>query len=372
MSRDLASIQKITAIEPIKGKDRIVYATIQGWHVIVGKDDFKVGDLVIYVQYDTVLPVCGEFEFLRPRCYSSKYDGFRIRNMKMAGVYSEGIVFPLEILSDNLPIESLDEGFDVSEILDVQRYDPELLKEVEKAKNSKNPIYKWLMRYKWFRKFVMSRKPSGGYPETIHKSDEKNIQTQFGRLKDKNIPFYLTEKLEGQSATYEVTKKGKFRVYSHNVFLNKPGNSTWGRIAVKFNIEKLMKRYMKEWKIKSLAIQGEIIGPGIQRNIYKLDDLDFYIFNVRDTDLQLDFDLNNLQVFEADTKIKIVPMLSYNHYMFETSDEILKNADGYSVLNSNTRREGIVWRAHHASGKLSFKAKSKIYEDLWNKKDKTE
>ena len=43
--RKLASVQKITDITPIEGRDRIVLATVEGWHVIVSKKDFKVGAL---------------------------------------------------------------------------------------------------------------------------------------------------------------------------------------------------------------------------------------------------------------------------------------------------------------------------------------
>ena len=55
MSRKLASIQIIKDIQPIEGKDRIMLATIEGWHVIVGKDDFKIGDKCVYIEIDSVL-----------------------------------------------------------------------------------------------------------------------------------------------------------------------------------------------------------------------------------------------------------------------------------------------------------------------------
>ena len=89
--RKLASIKTITSIAPIEGKDLIGLATVDGWQVIVQKSQFSPGDKCVYVEIDSVMPEKPEFEFLRKR-------DFRIRTMKMAGVLSQGICFPLDIL----------------------------------------------------------------------------------------------------------------------------------------------------------------------------------------------------------------------------------------------------------------------------------
>ena len=78
--RKLASIQKIKRLESIEGKDKIELAYILGWKVIVQKGQFKEGDLCIYIEYDSILPEDNKnFEFLRKRCYSSKWNGYRIK-----------------------------------------------------------------------------------------------------------------------------------------------------------------------------------------------------------------------------------------------------------------------------------------------------
>ena len=156
--RKLASIEKITKIEPIKDADQIELVEILGWHVIVRKEEnYKVGDLVVYCEYDTILPeINPTFEFLRSCCYSVKYDGFRIKNRKLRGVYSEGIVFKVKDMKalDVYSETQLYEGREVSKELKIQKYGPEALKEMEKAKVSKNPIVKYMMRYNWFRKII--------------------------------------------------------------------------------------------------------------------------------------------------------------------------------------------------------------------------
>ena len=74
--RKLASIQKIVDISPIEGADSIEVAQILGWKVVVKKGEFKIGDLVVYCEIDSILPEKPEFEFLRDR-------KFRIRTIKL-------------------------------------------------------------------------------------------------------------------------------------------------------------------------------------------------------------------------------------------------------------------------------------------------
>ena len=65
--RKLASIQKISATEPIQDADAIEKATVLGWQLVVKKGEFKPGDLCVYCEIDSVLPERSEFEFLKPR-----------------------------------------------------------------------------------------------------------------------------------------------------------------------------------------------------------------------------------------------------------------------------------------------------------------
>mgnify|MGYP000879151978 CR=1 FL=1 len=210
--RKLASVQRITELKPIEGRDRIELATIQGWHVIVGKGTFKVGDLAVYCQYDTVLPVRKEFEFLRPRAWSPKFNGFRIRNMSMAGVYSEGIVFPLSILP-SADTGKYPEGKDVTEIMGIRKYDPSALVEERKPENV---FQKWLWSNKLYRAWKRYNNQQFTYPVDISSSSETNIQVNFIKM-PKDCLYYKTEKLEGQAAVYHINRKGKFKVYSHKV-----------------------------------------------------------------------------------------------------------------------------------------------------------
>jgi RNA ligase (TIGR02306 family) len=95
--RKLATIRRIKEIKPIEGADNIVLATVDGWNVIVRKDEnYHEGDLVIYAEVDSFFPVKPEFEFLRRSSYKKLVDGtegFRLKTCKMKGVISQGLIF---------------------------------------------------------------------------------------------------------------------------------------------------------------------------------------------------------------------------------------------------------------------------------------
>src|SRR5438309_10635527 len=96
--RKLATIRRISKIEPIEGADRIVKATIDGWELVTQKDNYRVGDLCVYFEIDSFLPVRPEFEFLRKGCFKSTKnlgDGFRIKTIKLRGQVSQGLSLPL-------------------------------------------------------------------------------------------------------------------------------------------------------------------------------------------------------------------------------------------------------------------------------------
>lgn len=101
MDRKLASVRKISDLSPIEGADKIEVATIDGWKVVVAKDvNHKVGDLIVYCEVDSFLPIREEFEFLRKSSYKKMGDqeGFRLRTTKLRGQISNGLILPLSVI----------------------------------------------------------------------------------------------------------------------------------------------------------------------------------------------------------------------------------------------------------------------------------
>lgn len=84
--RKLASVRKISEIRPILKADAIEVALIDGWECVVKKsENFKVGDLVVYIEVDSIMPERPEFEFLRDR-------KFRVKTIRLRNQISQGYV----------------------------------------------------------------------------------------------------------------------------------------------------------------------------------------------------------------------------------------------------------------------------------------
>lgn len=351
--RKLAHIEKIEWINPIEGKDRIVLAGVLGWTVIVQKADYTVGDKVVFCEIDSVFPEKPEFEFLRSK-------KFRIKTMKMSGVLSQGICFPLSIL----PEGNYEVGVDVTDLMGITQYEATMDKEsidISENSNNKRKWPKFLMRMAWFRKLVLPKKQSKGFPSFINKTDETRIQ---------NAPFYLnidqewvaTEKVDGQSGTFTLERikskypwgkdKFDFAVCSRNLRIWNEDNSTYWTVAKKYNIEKVLRDLIGDYDW--VAIQGECVGPGVQGNKYHVTEPDLYVFNLIYPDGRVGTQDARFML-SVICDLKFVPILEVVNLKGMSVKEVLDYATGESKLY-NTLREGIVFRS--LDGKQSFKAVS--------------
>jgi len=351
--RKLASIQKIVNIEPIEGADAIEKATVLGWQVVIAKkDNFQIGDLCVYIEIDSIMPEKPEFEFLRQR-------KFRVRTIKLRNTISQGLILPLSVL----PKGKYKEGDDITSLLSVKKYDPqaEIEQRLLDEKNARetNKIKKLLNRMSWFRRLFGSRRAS--FPSFIKKTDEDRIQL-FPHIceNEKDTIFEVTEKVDGQSGTYFLVqtkgwfgkKKFTFGVCSRKLLLPKPDSSSYWIIAKKYNVENVLKNLIGDNKF--IALQGEIIGPKIQDNKYKVLEHDFFAFNLILSDGRK---FNNLKAktILADQGIKFVPLLDNAFTLKSTIPEMVEYSNGKSVLADNLR-EGIVIRNYEKN--ISFKVVS--------------
>lgn len=352
--RKLASIQKVSKIEPIEGADSIEKITTQGWNVVTKKGEFKEGDLMVYVEIDSILPEKPEFEFLRAR-------KFRVRTIKLRGTYSQGICFPLSILPKDASKYS--EGDDVTSILGIQKHDPEAEPTKVPTKEPKNRFVKWLCRYKIFRSIFLDPKTKGGFPtHLVSQSNETRIQN-LSREFEANFKgtsgWSVKEKCEGQSATYILETKTKkilgifpktykhFTVCSRSINLKTPHKCSWWDVAEKYSIKEKLDRVPYD-----VAIQGEICGPGIQKNYYGLDTYRLFIFTVKN--LNTGELLNNkaIEEFCKEYDFEMVPSVDENYTIPETIPELVEFSKGKSKINTKLLREGLVFRKDGHSFKV--------------------
>jgi len=365
--RKLASIQKISEIKPIDGADKIEVALMEnlGWEcVIAKKDNIKVGDLVIYIEIDSVMPECPEFEFLRER-------KFRVRTIKLRKQISQGLILPLTSLPRSVDITKIPMsiGDDVTDILNIKKYDLQIQEEqCLSQKKYKSKTLQFLMGFRIFRAIylILNGKQKGNWPDWITKTDEERIQSCPSVLInnfDKN--WYITEKLDGQSGSFFTyykkcwgLKKIAFGVCSRNIWLKTPNNSNYWEVARKFDIENKLKKFNEE-----IVVQGEILATNVQKNKYKITEPDFYVFNVIKNGIRLS--VKEMQEFCKNIELKTVPIIydNYNPKNIYTDIELtpstaVKKMVELSIAKSqliDIQREGIVVRLIE-SPIISFKA----------------
>jgi len=350
MDRKLASIQIIKDLKPIEGKDRILQATVLGWTLIVGKDDFKIGDKCIYIEPDSVLDANNPiFDQARKRSN-------RVKTIKLGGIYSQGIAYPLSILPEN----DWQEGDDVSSILHITKYDEYAGDDMPcRQVVKKNKYTKWQLF--WYKIFGFPKKKENEFPSLVSKTDETRIQNVPDALKYKE-PVVVTEKVDGCSMTAIIEHTGfllpkeKFTLASRNRSLEKDNSHYW-RIAEEYDLQERMSLMLEEWGSPWLAIQGEVAGPAIQGNPYKMKELDFFVFNIIDPSGR--WSTEKMAEWCYRYGLSYVPILDTNYILPDTVDDMLKYATGPSLLNPEVLREGVVIRSK--DGQKSFKAVSPEY-----------
>jgi RNA ligase (TIGR02306 family) len=347
MERKLATIRRVMVIQPIPDADAIEVVVVGGWKVVSKKGEYKPGDFCVYCEIDSFLPIREEFEFLRKSSYKKMGDqeGFRLKTIKLRGQVSQGLILPLTVLEgeDEMKIGIsqqpwgsqlqlgpyddalvIEEGVDVSELLGIVKYEPPIPAE-------------------------LSGKVKGGFPSFIPKTDEERVQNltnEYEGWKDKT--FYVTEKLDGSSATFYF-KDGVFGVCSRNLELLETDDNTFWKVARQLDLENKMRDFGL-----NISIQGELIGEGIQGNPYKIKGQTVRFFNLFDIDNQEYHDLIMMEGVCNRFGIKTVPILDRNFTLPTTVDEVLLYSDGKSELNPNVNREGVVIRSQDR--KISFKA----------------
>lgn len=330
MERKLATIRIIDDIRPIEGADMIELVTVGGWNVVVAKEvGHKVGDHVVYCEIDSFLPIREEFEFLRKSSYKKMGDqeGFRLKTIKLRGQVSQGLILPMSVFGEFG--WTAYEGLDVTEKLGIVKYEPPIPAE-------------------------LSGKVKGNFPSFIPKTDEERIQNLTKEYEEWKFQskhqFYVTEKLDGSSATFYV-KDGEFGVCSRNLELLETEGNTFWKVARELDLENKMKS-----SGKNIALQGELIGEGIQGNRYNLKGQTVRFFTGFDIDKYQRIPFVEMVIMVQDMGLQCVPIVNkeYGFLLPDTVEEMLDYAESKSALNDKKEREGVVVRS--MDGTISFKA----------------
>lgn len=334
--RKMASIRKIDELRPIPNADAIECAVIGGWTVVVKKGEFQPGDLAVYCEIDSWIPT-NIAPFLskgkEPRVYNG-VSGERLKTVKLRGQISQGLLLPIEVAFPGSDREFWWSQVDinVSERLGIQKWEA--------------PIPAQL-----------AGQVRGNFPTAIPKTDQErcqNLVKEIDAAIDAGLEFEITEKLEGSSCTMYLDLEGEFHVCSRNLDLKFDENNAFWKVAKKYDVE----NELRDTGAFGYAVQGELIGPGIQGNIYKLTDFQFRVFDVYNVQESRYLTPGERSEFVADLRLSHVPVINYRAKLFPVQ-RILEVAEANSVLNYNQEREGIVFK--EINGGMTFKAISNKY-----------
>lgn len=361
--RKLAHIEVISEIRAIDGADYIEMVKVLGWECVAKKGEFKVGERIIFVEVDSILPAIPEFEFLRDR-------KFRIKTIKLRKQISQGLVLPISYLKNEKNFKKLQIGDDVTDALHIKKYlTPSEIAErnsqaLVKHWTKRYAITKWLWRYLWFRNLVSPIKVHG-FPSWISKTDEERIQNMPAILqKCADHTVYVTEKIDYQSATF--TSRSVLRKYKFINWLFKPKfelivcsrnhktndkNSLYWKIAQKYNIEQILREN------PNLTIQGEQGDIGVQGNKYGISEPTLWVFNVIDHVNHIQYNWQEMSDFCQKYNLQTVPFIKICKLseIGTSVADLVEYSKGKSQC-ANIQREGVVIRCIE-DGKLVFSFK---------------
>lgn len=338
MKRKLASVQRVLEVVPIAGADAIEAVRINGWQCVVKKGTFGVGDRGVFFEIDAIPPDLAPMRFLWTAKGAEPAEGarppkFRIRTMKLRGCLSQGLLVTLAEL--DLPAD-LPDGDDLTERLGVGKYEP--------------PV------------------PMGGddlrcaFPSCVPKTDEMRVQSSPEVLDElRGLAYVATLKCDGTSATFLVDPfDGTFHACGRNWSITEGNNSYWA----------VARRYDLEAKLRArggrYALQGEVCGPGIQKNPLGLAALGLYVFSVYDLVAARFLSDQEMRSLAAEMDLDAVPVVEEGEAFAHDQEALLALADGVYPGTKNPR-EGIVIRpraevfSRALNGRLSFKAISNRY-----------
>jgi RNA ligase (TIGR02306 family) len=350
-----ASIRQISQIKPIEGADRVQIAMIDGWQCVVGKDNgYHEGDLCVFIEIDSFVPfndALGRYDFLKDKngkiMVYNGVPGARIKTIKLRKQISQGLTLPLNRLNgqwlfqDRHGNESIViGGEDVTGALGIQHWEKPVPAQLAGTVRST-------------------------FPKFIPKTDQERAQNLTGTLKDfLKEEFECTIKLDGSSMTVYVCGEDA-GVCSRNMNLVEDDTNAYWKVANKYSLIEKMRKYQGAHQV-DIALQGELMGPGVQGNYDDLPELDFFVFDVFNITEQRYFlpdeRLNILDEIDPEGIIKHVPFPQWGPVFFwldEFLDEeglvvpsLLNFADGES-LNRTKKREGLVFK--HRKSPFSFK-----------------
>ncbi len=341
--RNLASIQRIIALERIENADNLECCNVLGWKVVVKKGEFHVGDYCVYFEVDSILPKTSWSEFLVDKNRPDK--PIRLKSICLRGQISQGLAIPLSALGEDfLQGISIEEGLDLTDKLGIVKYEPYISPELQ-------------------------GQVKGNFPSFLIKTDSHRLQA-YPRLIEEmhGKSCYITIKVDGTSSTFynRCDEHGydDFGVCSRNMNLKESETNTYWKAARQYDVANILKG-------RNLSIQGEVFGPGIQKNRLGTDKVGLEVFDIFNIYEHRYYDLSEQVMFCSINNLPMVKIIYDGIFKWNYVDELIDFSNSQNYPNHSDKNdspaEGIVIRSNPECysnvlrGRMAFKVISNRY-----------
>lgn len=342
MSAFTVELRRIARIDPHPNADRLDVARLEGlaWEFVVPKGGFQPGDAVLYFPIDSVLP--SELaDRLGVRTYLVGKEKTRVKTARLRGFPSQGLVVrPGQVRAEWTP----EPGVDYAAELGVVKYEPP---PIPCHAGDLVPL------------------PVGVSVYDIEGADN------FPHLVDVllDLDVCVTEKLEGSNWSATRTRAGDLFVSqrNHSIRPTEGAEHDFWRVAREQGLLDLLARLSAERPGRDVTLRGEYLGPGVQKNLYRLPKNLIALFDVEVDGRALPF--REFEAIVREAQAVAVPVLFVGRFREWLGPRTVREAsNGASVFQgaNGVAREGIVVKplveqAHEELGRLILKQRSPEY-----------
>lgn len=356
----------ILAINEHPNAERLSVATLYGFQIVVRKDQYKVGDKVVLIPVDSIIP-----EWLETKLFGKdakiKLYRRRVRQIRIRGFPSSGMVVDTKDLADKLNFEYISLETDLKEMLEVVKYEPPEPGPAQtvggprnRNKKTDNPgfhKYNGLENVKWF-------------PNLFQDGEEVVIQEKLHGTNARAglLPYAPTTLWKKLLKFVRLAPKYEKCYGSNNVEISARmtysgwyGDDVYGATFKKIGVFDKLR--------PGETVFGEIIGPGIQKNYdYGLSEHRFVLFDVKlllEDGKQKWLTPEEVEAFAKERGFEFVPVLYKGPYNKIFAEGLTKGPSAYSEIQKV--REGVVLKARHEydqeGNKKALKWISELYLD---------
>jgi RNA ligase (TIGR02306 family) len=348
--RHLVTVRKIDDIVPIEGADLIVVVKIDGWQCVAKKHEFSVGDLCVYFEIDSWIPheIFPDLsKGKEPRIYND-IPGERLRTIKLRGQLSQGLALPIGNFIDRFYDSKYDEGQELSEFFFVGNDLTEFL---------------GVTKYEAPIPAEIAGQVEGNFPTCIKKTDQERCQNAGREIFEENLDSRYEVSMKGDGTSFSGFVNNKDTGVCSRNYQLKINEENQHNTLVRMFIDSGMQQVLADFG-RNLAVQAELMGPGIQGNRESFNSYKLFVFDIFDIDTGSYLPpaermtvLDQMYAVGLNSSMVMhIPVLWNNVTLAELGvsnmQELLALADGPSMVHPV--REGLVFK--RMDGGFSFKA----------------